>query len=120
MAELEKVIAGLECCILKDPDDKHRCDVCPYNPSNYDEISNSPCVNGLKAKALDLLKAQVPRVMTLYVMDAISALAHELAHVAVGYEAGHDESWEAAYEAIRVEYDRIGDEMFEMEDNDGE
>lgn len=55
-----------------------------------------------------------------YMLDAVSCLAHELAHVAVGYDAGHNEEWESAYEAIRTEYDRIGDEMFEMEDSNAE
>jgi hypothetical protein len=55
LAELEKVIKGLECCILHDPDDKQRCSECPYEGN---------CVNRLKMDALSLLKAQEPRVMT--------------------------------------------------------
>ena len=53
----EKVIRGLECCILHDPDDKRRCSDCPYN---HHEISNAPCANGLKFEALSLLKVQEP------------------------------------------------------------
>jgi hypothetical protein len=49
MAELEKVIKGLECCILRDPDDKQRCSECPYEGN---------CVNRLKMDALSMLKAQ--------------------------------------------------------------
>ena len=56
MAELEKAIKGLECCILRDPDDHARCSQCSYE---------SNCVNRLKMDALELLKAQVPRVMPL-------------------------------------------------------
>lgn len=46
MADLEKVIRGLECCILRDPDDHARCSQCPYE---------SNCVNRLKMDALELL-----------------------------------------------------------------
>lgn len=49
MANLEKVIKGLECCILRDPDDHARCSQCPYGGN---------CVNRLKMDALELLKAQ--------------------------------------------------------------
>lgn len=57
----EKVITGLECCVLRDPDDKRQCDDCPYrHPDGV--ITNSPCVNGLMGNALSLLKAQEPRV----------------------------------------------------------
>lgn len=43
----------------------------------------------------------------LSVVDAVEILAHELAHVAVGIEAEHDERWDAAFEAIYQEYMRI-------------
>lgn len=49
MADREKVIKGLECCILRDPDDKQRCSECHYEGN---------CVNRLKMDALSLLKAQ--------------------------------------------------------------
>lgn len=52
----EKVIKGLECCILRDPDDHARCSQCQYE---------SNCVNRLKMDALELLKEQEPRVLTL-------------------------------------------------------
>ena len=46
---LSKTISGLECCILRDPDDKSRCDACPYD---------SMCTNRLKNDALMLLTQQ--------------------------------------------------------------
>lgn len=45
----EKAIKGLECCILRDPDDHARCSQCQYE---------SNCVNRLKMDALELLKEQ--------------------------------------------------------------
>lgn len=61
MADLDKVIKGLECCILRNPDDHARCSQCSYE---------SNCVNRLKMDALELLKAQEHRVMTLEKEDA--------------------------------------------------
>lgn len=49
MTEREKVIKGLECCIKHDPDDKPRCNECPYDGA---------CLNRLKYDALALLQAQ--------------------------------------------------------------
>lgn len=49
MTVREKVIKGLECCIIRHPDDKARCDECPYE---------SACCNRLKNDALALLKAR--------------------------------------------------------------
>ena len=48
----------------------------------------------------------------LPVADAIETLAHELAHVAAGEQEAHGEKWEAAFDAIHAEFDRIGNEMF--------
>ena len=60
----------------------------------------------------------------LNVSDAVEILAHELAHVAAGIDKGHGPEWEAAYDAIFEEYNRIGVEMFgkpeEVESNNGE
>lgn len=54
VVDREKVIKGLECCIIRDPDDKMRCSECPYNePDTY-------CLNRLKMDVLVLLKAQEP------------------------------------------------------------
>lgn len=49
MADREKVIRALECCILRDPDDHARCSKCSYGGN---------CVNRLKMDALELLKEQ--------------------------------------------------------------
>lgn len=51
-------------------------------------------------------------------LDAVEVFAHELAHVAVGDNAGHGEEWEKAFENIHEEYTRIGDEMFGEEEKD--
>lgn len=48
----------------------------------------------------------------LEVNNAVEIFAHELAHVAVGVGHDHDESWEAAFDAIFQEYNRVGDELF--------
>lgn len=53
MDDLEKVMQGLNCCILHDPDDTRRCSECPYNQEG---VTNSPCVNGLMCDARLLLK----------------------------------------------------------------
>lgn len=42
--------------------------------------------------------------------------AHELAHVAVGPEHEHDDVWEAAFDAIFKEYNRLGDLKFATPD----
>lgn len=50
MSEREKVIKGLECCIVREPDDNVRCGECPYNePNTY-------CLNRLKMDVLSALK----------------------------------------------------------------
>lgn len=51
--------------------------------------------------------------------DATEIFAHELAHVAVGYDVGHSSEWDSAFDAILDEYNRIGDEIF-SEQKDGE
>lgn len=62
MADLEKVIRGLECCITCDPDGSRECKKCPYRRKG---ITNEPCFNALHADVLVLLKEQEPRVLTL-------------------------------------------------------
>lgn len=62
MPDREKVIRGLECCIVHDPDAKRNCVECPYNHEGI--ITNAPCANGLMSDALALLKEQEARVMT--------------------------------------------------------
>lgn len=49
MVDRKRVIKGLECCILRNPDDHARCSQCPYGGN---------CVNRLKIDALALLKEQ--------------------------------------------------------------
>lgn len=53
---------------------------------------------------------------TLPVCDCAEIFAHELAHVAVGDEHGHDSEWEKAFDDIFREYNRIGDELFNRHD----
>ena len=62
MEQFEKVCKGLECCVLRDPDDHRRCGECPYNPH---AISNEPCANGLKFNALALILQQQERIKEL-------------------------------------------------------
>ena len=50
---------------------------------------------------------------TLTLANATEIFAHELAHVAVGDDAGHGEEWEKAFDDIFSEYNRIGYEMFD-------
>lgn len=59
---LDRVRNGLECCVLRDPDDHLRCGECPYNPH---AISNEPCANGLKFNALALIRQQQERIKEL-------------------------------------------------------
>ena len=68
MADLEKVIRGLECCITCDPDGSRECKKCPYRRKG---ITNEPCFNALHADALALLKEHEARVMTLEELQAI-------------------------------------------------
>jgi len=53
-------------------------------------------------------------VATLAVTDAIEIFAHELAHVAAGEEEDHGKAWEEAFDKIFEEYNRIGDEEFDV------
>ena len=48
---------------------------------------------------------------SLSIQNAIEIFAHELAHVAVGANKGHGELWEKAFDEIRNEYNRIGEEL---------
>jgi len=52
MPDLDKVIKGLECCILRNPEDHARCSQCSYGGN---------CVNRLKMDALELLKLMRPK-----------------------------------------------------------
>ena len=54
MEKIDKVRRGLECCIVRDPDDKHDCVECPYrDPTAY-------CVNRLNHDALEVINALAP------------------------------------------------------------
>ena len=57
MSDSDKVIKGLECCL-----EVTKCDVCPYSNGHGLWCGNN---NELLEDALELLKAQEPRVMTL-------------------------------------------------------
>lgn len=54
MMTRNEVIKALECCVLRDPDDRPRCGDCPYP-------SGSACSNRLKIDALALLKEKPKR-----------------------------------------------------------
>lgn len=51
MPDVKKVIDGLKCCIVWDPDDRTRCPECPYrDPTSF-------CLNRLKHDALEVIEA---------------------------------------------------------------
>ena len=54
------------------------------------------------------------------IADAVEVFAHELAHVAVGIDADHGEEWEAAFDAIFNEYNRIAQQIIDTGENDDE
>lgn len=60
MADQEKVIKGLECCTAFDGKGFPLCEECPY-----EDEGTCPELDVLHKDALELLKAQEPRVMTL-------------------------------------------------------
>ena len=47
----------------------------------------------------------------------VETLAHELAHVAVGVEHDHDAIWGNAFNKIFDEYNRLGEQLFEVSNN---
>ena len=53
MPDLDTAIQGLECCVIRDPEDKARCIECPYDGN---------CLNRLKYDALLLLKEIQKRI----------------------------------------------------------
>ena len=59
MPDREKVILGLECCSDRRKDGIDKCVECPYNDWMI------TCAGDVLIDALELLKAQEPRVMTL-------------------------------------------------------
>ena len=66
MADREKVIKGLECCAigLYCPDED-----CPYEEAR--EAKDENCIAMLARDALELLKAQEPRVLTIEEVEAL-------------------------------------------------
>lgn len=85
MEQFEKVCKGLECCVLRDPDDHRRCGECPYNPH---AISNEPCANGLKYNALALINAQQKRIAELEAGQTARVMSLEEAIEAVSKDGG--------------------------------
>ena len=66
MTDREKVIKGLECCKpIMTQYGLGACDACPYDRASIPEYGICDCLFSLLTDALDLLKAQEPRVMTL-------------------------------------------------------
>lgn len=49
------------------------------------------------------------------IAGGVEVLAHELAHVATPEDQAHGEAWEAAFNRIFEEYNRIAQELFGME-----
>ena len=57
MADLEKVIKGLECCTKTIVTHEARCTDCPYNDGN-----SKHCVEQTQRDALELLKYKAIRI----------------------------------------------------------
>ena len=58
MAEIEKVVRGLECC-CEQHGGPELCEQCPYTNEPF------PCGNAIMRDALALLRARMPRVLTV-------------------------------------------------------
>lgn len=71
---------------ISDENGEPVCGVTAFFPDSIPEVSINP---------------------SLEVWDAVEILAHELAHVAAGIDNGHGEEWEAAFDKIQDEYQRI-------------
>ena len=61
MTDREKVIKGLECCAMQNVIDLPDCEHCPYK----DDSGTCTTQTQLFQDAIELLKAQEPRVLTL-------------------------------------------------------
>lgn len=63
MTDRKKVLLGLECCTHG----VNKCAICPYDPRyiKIDEINARSCMTQLAMDALELLKAQEPRLLKL-------------------------------------------------------
>ena len=62
MPEREKVIKGLECCLIFDEDRIYQCDECPYRATEDERKVIDWCchLEKLRSDALELLKGQEP------------------------------------------------------------
>ena len=67
MSDREKVIKGMECCLVFGEDLLYKCDECPYRATEDErKVIDWRChLKELRKDALELLKAQEPRVLTL-------------------------------------------------------
>ena len=99
----QNLYQGKECSGYFEPDLKADDGDKAYGPTNF-------CDDG------EILIFVDPNVA---IEDATEIFAHEVAHVAGGYDAGHSSEWDSDFDAILDEYNRIGDEMF-SEQKDGE
>lgn len=87
--QFEKVCKGLECCILRDPDDKPRCDVCLYE---------GKCTNRLKIDALALINAQQEKINELEAAQSARVMT---------LEEVHDMAWDYCYLEEEVIKDNV-------------
>lgn len=67
MPDRKKTIKGLECCLVSDEDWFYHCDECPYRATEDErKVIDLRChLEELRSDALELLKEQEPRVLTL-------------------------------------------------------
>lgn len=93
----EQVIKGLQCCILRNPDDKPRCDDCPFDGN---------CVNRLKMAALEFLiksdfevvREMLERSEKMWYMTYIAMSGHKVIEI---YDRNESE-------IIRLSFDEEG------------
>lgn len=70
---LDRVRDGLECCIMRDPDDKLTCDICPYDGrcTNRLKIDALALINAQQERIKELEAARIPRLLTLEEIRAL-------------------------------------------------
>lgn len=77
------------------------------------EISPDPMdAYGVTIFSNDGQPPHIQIVSSINLNQAMEVFAHELAHVAVGISHQHDDEWEAAFNQINTEYNRIGEDLF--------
>ena len=94
MTDSERVIKGLECCREMQNPPGWRvggCDDCPYHNVNG-------CVKTLQEDAINLLKAQEPRVMTLE--EAVTPMWFE--------KSGDESGWITGIDCSSIQASTIG------------